>query len=91
MGTLHDRNPDTEKTGVVQPPEDWCLHDIALYQELLRLLHDEYIAKLSASASPSQVKLHWDSLIITLRPPTTHPPRERYFHFTQQAEIWYAS
>ena len=45
MGTLHDCNPDTEKTGVVQPPEDWCLHDIALYEELFRVLHDEYICR----------------------------------------------
>ena len=51
MGTLHDRNPDTEKTGVVQPPKYWCLHDIALYQELLRILHDEYICKYDENVS----------------------------------------
>ena len=47
------------------------------------------IAKLSSSCSSSQIQLNWDSPIISLRPP--HPPQERYFQFTQKAEIWYAS
>ena len=52
------------------------------------------VAKLSSSCSSSQIQLNWDSPFISLKPPThppTHPPRERYFQFTQEAEIWYAS
>ena len=59
-----------------------------LLEELV--LGFDNIAKLSSSCSSSQIQLNWDSPIISLRPP--HPPtRERYFQFTQEAEIWYAS
>ena len=51
-----------------------------------------FFAKLSSSCSSSQIQLNLDSPIISLKPPhPTHPPRERYFQFTQEAEIWYAS
>ena len=54
----------------------------------------EDIVKLSSSYSStsSQIKLNWDSLIITLKPPTPpNQPRKRYFKLNQEAEIWYAS
>ena len=41
------------------------------------------------SSSSSQIKLNWDSLIIPQKPPTP-ATRERYFQFTQEADIWYA-
>ena len=54
------------------------------------IYHSRHFAKLSSSCSSSQIQLNWDSLIISVKPPT-HPTRERYFQFTQEAEIWYAS
>ena len=48
-----------------------------------------FFAKLSSSCSSSQIQLNWDSPIISLKPPhPPHPTRERYFQFTQEAEIW---
>ena len=55
------------------------------------LLLSGCIAKLSSSCSSSQIQLNGDSLIISVKPPPPTPPRERYFQFTQEAEIWYAS
>ena len=66
------------------------------FEMKMLLLWNEFIfvAKLSSSCSSSQIQLNWDSPIISLKPPPpTHPtpPRERYFQFTQEAEIWYTS